>query len=54
MSSYNLHLEYIQSNTLSTNLTLLSLHRPAHQVFTFSCFSQWMLPAIQTTWKHTL
>ncbi len=49
-----LHLEYIQSNKLSTNLTLLSLHRPAHQVLAFSCLSQGMLSARQTTWKHIL
>ncbi|XP_056444421.1 uncharacterized protein LOC130381025 [Gadus chalcogrammus] len=54
ISSYNLHLEYIQSNKLRTNLTLLSLRRQAHQVLTFSSFSQGMLPARQTTWKRAV
>ncbi len=52
LSYYNLHLEYIQSKKLSTNL--LSLHRPAHQVLAFSCLFQGMLSARQTTWKHIL
>ena len=52
ISSYNLHLEYIQGKKLSTDLSLLSLRRPAHQVLTFSSFSQGMLPARQKTWKR--
>ncbi len=53
LSYYNLHLEYIQSNKLSNVTNLLSLHRPAHQVLAFSCLSQGMLSARQTTWKHS-
>ena len=50
--SYNLHLDYMQYKKLSTDFTLLSLRRPAHQVLTFSSFSQGMLPARQKTWKR--
>ena len=52
ISSYNLHLDYMQYKKWSTDFTLLSLRRPAHQVLTFSSFSQGMLPARQKTWKR--
>ncbi|CAL8235438.1 unnamed protein product [Boreogadus saida] len=37
---------------MSTDFTLFSLSRPAHQVLTSSSFSQGMLPARQSTWKR--
>uniref|UniRef100_A0A8C5AUQ9 C2H2-type domain-containing protein n=1 Tax=Gadus morhua TaxID=8049 RepID=A0A8C5AUQ9_GADMO len=40
----------MQCKKLSTDFTLFSLRRPAHQVLTFSSFFQGMLPARQNTW----